>query len=37
MAHAGWDVVSQGAALTDEVIALAFEWLDGGGTSGEAA
>ncbi|MCR8546627.1 3-deoxy-D-manno-octulosonic acid transferase [Salipiger sp. P9] len=40
MAHAGWDVVSQGAALTDEVIALAFQWLDGddgGNGTGEAA
>ncbi|WP_417720372.1 3-deoxy-D-manno-octulosonic acid transferase [Salipiger sp.] len=30
MAHAGWDVVSQGAALTDEVISLACDWLDEG-------
>ncbi|APZ55103.1 3-deoxy-D-manno-octulosonic acid transferase [Salipiger abyssi] len=39
MAHAGWDVVSQGAALTDEVIALIFQWLDGDGGdgAGEAA
>ena len=44
MAHAGWDVVSQGAALTDKVIAQVFRWLDGeddprdtGGTPGEAA
>ena len=29
MAHAGWDVVSQGAALTDKVIAQVFRWLDG--------
>ncbi|EPX79698.1 3-deoxy-D-manno-octulosonic acid transferase [Salipiger mucosus] len=28
MAHAGWDVVSQGAALADEVIELAFERID---------
>jgi 3-deoxy-D-manno-octulosonic-acid transferase len=37
MAHAGWDVVSQGAALTDEVTALAFDWLDGGDGSGNGA
>lgn len=34
MAHAGWDVISQGAALTDEVIALIFRWLDGDGDDG---
>ena len=33
MAHAGWDVVSQGAALTDELLTLAGDWLD----TGEAA
>lgn len=29
MAHAGWDVVSQGASLTDRVIELVHEALDG--------
>ncbi|MBE9637876.1 glycosyltransferase N-terminal domain-containing protein [Salipiger mangrovisoli] len=28
MAHAGWDVITQGAELTDEMIALACRWLD---------
>lgn len=28
MAHAGWDVVSQGADLTDDLIAFASDWLD---------
>ncbi|MBU2962895.1 3-deoxy-D-manno-octulosonic acid transferase [Citreicella sp. C3M06] len=28
MAHAGWDVVSQGAALTDEIIALVCDTVD---------
>ncbi|WP_226626845.1 3-deoxy-D-manno-octulosonic acid transferase [Alloyangia pacifica] len=28
MAHAGWDVTTQGAELTDEMIALACGWLD---------
>ncbi|WP_353474007.1 glycosyltransferase N-terminal domain-containing protein [Salipiger sp. H15] len=28
MAHAGWEVITQGAELTDEMIALACGWLD---------
>lgn len=28
MAHAGWDVVSQGAALTDALVSLVYGWID---------
>ncbi|ANT62043.1 3-deoxy-D-manno-octulosonic acid transferase [Salipiger sp. CCB-MM3] len=28
MAHAGWDVITEGAELTDEMIALACGWFD---------
>lgn len=35
MAHAGWDVVSQGAELTDDVITLTLDWIDS--KPGEAA
>ena len=28
MAHAGWDVVSAGAEMTDRVVEQALHWLD---------